>query len=88
MRELGAKKKREFCSKFGGRAVPVLVEEKVDKATGLHRGFSRNYLPVMVYGDGNFANREIQVRLEEFRDGFLFGAPETGGDDGSPAHPQ
>jgi threonylcarbamoyladenosine tRNA methylthiotransferase MtaB len=73
LRELGAQKKRDFCSRFVGRSVAVLIEAKVDPITGLRRGFSRNYLPVSVAGAGALANREIQVRLDGYRNGWLSG---------------
>ena len=50
MRELGAIKKRNFCLSFRGRRALVLVEEKIDRVSGLRKGFSRNYLPVVVSG--------------------------------------
>jgi threonylcarbamoyladenosine tRNA methylthiotransferase MtaB len=72
MRELGARKKAEFCASFVGRRVAVLIEEKVEKQSGLRRGFTRNYLPVAI--DGAVVNREIDVRLDGYRDGWLNGA--------------
>ena len=71
MRELGAHKKREFCARFIGRSVSVLIEEKVDSQTGLRRGFSRNYLPVAVAGAGDFLNHERDVRIDGYRNGWL-----------------
>jgi threonylcarbamoyladenosine tRNA methylthiotransferase MtaB len=71
MRELGARKNREFCSRFLGRVVKVLVEEKIDMASGRLRGFSRNYLPVTLSGVA--ANEEITVRLERLENGRLAG---------------
>jgi threonylcarbamoyladenosine tRNA methylthiotransferase MtaB len=73
MRDLGARKKRNFSSSFLGRRVAVIVEKKVDKATGLHRGMSRNYLPVMVSGAGDWINRETDVVLERLENGWLMG---------------
>jgi threonylcarbamoyladenosine tRNA methylthiotransferase MtaB len=73
MRELGARKKNGFCWRFVGRNVDVLVEEKTDKATGLHRGFSRNYLPVAVAGESALPNRELEVRIDGLRNGWLTG---------------
>jgi threonylcarbamoyladenosine tRNA methylthiotransferase MtaB len=75
MRELGAMKKRDFCLRFRGRRALVLVEGKIDRATGLRRGFSRNYLPVLVSADGTLVNREIEVEVEGFEGGWLRGAP-------------
>ncbi|HEY7558775.1 MAG TPA: tRNA (N(6)-L-threonylcarbamoyladenosine(37)-C(2))-methylthiotransferase MtaB [Candidatus Binatia bacterium] len=73
MRELGAQKKRQFCAGFIGQVVSVLLEEKTDKATGHCRGFSRNYLPVMLAHDAKFTNREVNVKLERVQDGWLLG---------------
>jgi threonylcarbamoyladenosine tRNA methylthiotransferase MtaB len=69
MRALGLRKKQEFYASFVGQRASVLVEEKIDPASGLRRGFTRNYLPVAVAAE--FANREIDVRLTGVRDGCL-----------------
>ena len=73
MRELGSNKKTDFCLGFVGQELSVLIEEKSDKKTGGHRGFSRNYLPVMVLGGDEGANREVRVQLEGFENGSLIG---------------
>ncbi len=75
MRELGAIKKRDFCLRFRGRRVLVLVEGKIDRATGRHCGFSRNYLPVVVSDCGDLVNREIEVEIDGLEEGWLRGAP-------------
>ena len=75
MRELGAMKKRDFCLSFRGRRALVLIEEKIDRSTGLRRGFSRNYLPVVVSGYGHLVNNEIEVEVEGFEGGWLRGVP-------------
>jgi threonylcarbamoyladenosine tRNA methylthiotransferase MtaB len=75
MRELGAMKKRDFCLRFRSRKLSVLIEEKIDRATGLRRGFSRNYLPVLVSASETLVNREIEVEIEGFEGGWLRGAP-------------
>jgi threonylcarbamoyladenosine tRNA methylthiotransferase MtaB len=71
MRELGARKNREFCAKFIGRMVNVLVEDKLDKSTGFYRGFSRNYLPVTL--SSGTTNQEFTVRLQRMENGRLRG---------------
>ena len=71
MRELGSAKKREFCQRFLGRTASVLIEDKFDRATGRRRGFSRNYLPVLVSGAGDLVNREIAVTINGFENGWL-----------------
>jgi threonylcarbamoyladenosine tRNA methylthiotransferase MtaB len=73
MRELGAKKKEEFSLRFRGRSLSVLLEEKLDRATGWHRGFSRNYLPVLISEGGKFVNREVEVEIKGFEGGWLLG---------------
>jgi threonylcarbamoyladenosine tRNA methylthiotransferase MtaB len=73
MRELGEQKKSDFCAGFLGQRVSVLIETRVDKASGLHRGFSRNYLPVAVSAPSDLANREIEVRIDNIRNGWLTG---------------
>jgi threonylcarbamoyladenosine tRNA methylthiotransferase MtaB len=73
MRALGAHKKQDFCARFVGQVASVLVEEKTDKATGLYRGFSRNYLPVMLRQNPQSINREVKVRLEDVHNGGLLG---------------
>ena len=75
MRELGAMKKRDFCVRFRGQKLSVLIEEKIDRATGLRRGFSRNYLPVLVFAPGTLVNHEIEVEIEGFEEGCLRGTP-------------
>ncbi len=75
MRELGAIKKRNFCLSFRGRRALVLVEEKIDRVSGLRKGFSRNYLPVVVSGCGHLVNNEIEVEVESFEGGWLRGTP-------------
>jgi len=76
MRELGAQKKRTFYARFLGQTVSVLVQAKVDGASGTRRGFTRNYLPVAVAAE--IANHEIDVKLTGFRDGCLTGEAENG----------
>lgn len=73
MRELGVKKKQDFCLRFCGLSLRVLVEEKIDVATGRHRGFSRNYLPVLVAGGRELVNREVEVEIKGFERGWLLG---------------
>ena len=73
MRELGAGKKKEFCLAFVGQTADVLMEEKIEKITGLRRGFSRNYLPVVVAEISAPSNRELAVRIDGFRNGWLTG---------------
>ena len=73
MRALGAQKKLDFYSRFLGQRASVLLEEKIDRASGAHRGFTRNYLSVSVGDCAESANREIDVSLTDIRNGWLIG---------------
>ncbi len=73
MRDLGSKKKREFYLRFRGRRVSVLIEGTQDGKTGYSRGFSRNYLPVLVPGAQSFINREVEVDVVDCEGQWLIG---------------
>ncbi len=73
IRELGAKKKKEFYRQFIGSRVSVLVEQPVDEANGLYKGYSRNYLPVLFPAERRLINHEVTVNLEHLESGRLLG---------------
>jgi threonylcarbamoyladenosine tRNA methylthiotransferase MtaB len=73
MRDLGFHKKREFAIDFLGRNVRVLIEENVQRRPRYQRGFTMNYLSVMVRSAHGPGNREVEVRLDGWEDGFLTG---------------
>jgi threonylcarbamoyladenosine tRNA methylthiotransferase MtaB len=79
MRELGARKKADFCRAFVGQQLSVLIEEKVEKRTGHHRGFSDNYLPVMIRHGENLVNCEVTVTIDGFDGAWLIGQAVSGG---------
>ena len=71
LRELGARKKKEFYRRFLGRRVSVLVEGDSNVVGGL-RGYSRNYLSVAVRG-ATHVNEEVEVAIEALENGSLIG---------------
>jgi threonylcarbamoyladenosine tRNA methylthiotransferase MtaB len=71
LRAVGAVKRQKFAEKFIGTPLSVLVEGRTDKKTGFLVGFSDNYIPVAVRGDGATANRIVRVMPEAFREGRL-----------------
>ncbi|MBI4488173.1 MAG: tRNA (N(6)-L-threonylcarbamoyladenosine(37)-C(2))-methylthiotransferase MtaB [Deltaproteobacteria bacterium] len=73
MRELGAKKKRDFYRRFIGQRVRLLVEDAVDRASGAYKGYSRNYLPVLVHAEESQINHEVEVAIEGLENGWLKG---------------
>ena len=75
MRELGAAKKNDFCLSFLGRKLAVLIEEKSRQKNGGQRGFSRNYLAVIVPAGAGLVNREVVVLTESLVAGCLVGKP-------------
>ena len=73
MRRLGSRKKEEFYEGFLGKRLTVLIESKRDKGTGFLKGFSRNYIPVLVETGDDTINTEIPVTVTEIREGRVFG---------------
>jgi threonylcarbamoyladenosine tRNA methylthiotransferase MtaB len=74
MRQLGAEKKEQFYQTFRGRRMAVLIEEKIDRGSGGRRGFTRNYLPIIVTGANHRVNEEVDVQIQGFAGGCLTGA--------------
>jgi len=74
MRRLGNEKKRMFYETFTGKTVEVLIESKRDKATGLLKGITSNYIPVHVVGTDDLFNTLVQVKIEKNKkDNTVFG---------------
>ena len=53
--------------------LPVLIEGKRDSATGLLKGLSSNYLPVMIDGSDDLQNKILDVKIVKLEDSKLFG---------------
>ena len=74
LRALGANKREAFARRFLGKILPVLVEQTRDKTTGMARGFSHNYLPVLLdKSPASLVNTFVSVKIEKIRDGKLTG---------------
>ena len=56
MRDLGARKKHAFYERHLGRKLQILIEAKRDPSTGLLKGLSANYIPVLVEGNDSLVN--------------------------------
>jgi len=67
MRMLGNEKKRIFYEASMGKIVEVLIESKRDKATGLLKGITSNYIPVHVVGKDDLFNTPVQVIIEKIK---------------------
>ena len=74
MRDLGNIKKKEFYKKNIGKKVEVLIEAKRDKATGLLKGMTSNYLPIFLSGNDDLKNTIVDAEIEKINnDSSLFG---------------
>lgn len=73
LRELGEKKRDSFSRSFLGQRLKVLVEGKRDRESGLLKGFSENYIPVLLPGGEELMNQEVEAEVTEVRDGKVFG---------------
>ena len=74
MRRLGTEKKVRFYKKFTGQTLEVLIEETRDKKSGLLKGFSSNYIPVLVDASDEHMNTIVQVKIQNLtRNNFLLG---------------
>ncbi len=74
LRNLGARKREAFARRFQGRTLRVLVEERIDRTSGLRKGFSDNYLPVhLINSKAAQVNSLVMVRLEGFEGTRILG---------------
>ena len=74
MRNIGKRKRTAFAQRFIGEKMAVLVEGKSDRGTGLWKGFSGNYIPVILEdGDVTLVNQIVQVRADRCQDEKLHG---------------
>jgi len=74
LRSLDLKKRAEFTQRFLGKELRVLVEKINDKKTGLMKGVSQNYLPVLIdKTDISALNKVVIVQTQDIRYGELYG---------------
>lgn len=80
LRRLGTEKRARFNGRFIGNTLPVLVEGTRDRVTGLMKGFSDNYIPVLLEdGDMKDANRIVPVTACREHEGKLVGREQQDG---------
>jgi threonylcarbamoyladenosine tRNA methylthiotransferase MtaB len=65
MRRLGWEKRKMFYQKFRGQTLDVLIEETTDRRTGLLKGVSSNYLPVLIDGSQDHINTLVPVKIDD-----------------------
>jgi threonylcarbamoyladenosine tRNA methylthiotransferase MtaB len=73
LREESLVKKQLFYAGFSSKTLPVLIEAKSDPESGLLKGFSRNYIPVLVAGGKELIGQEISVRVTEVKGNRVYG---------------
>jgi threonylcarbamoyladenosine tRNA methylthiotransferase MtaB len=75
LRELDKSKRLTFLNRFIGKVRPVLVENRLDAATGLPCGFSDNYLPVLVQTHIPLENQHVLARFDRLEGNRLLAVP-------------
>lgn len=73
LRNIGKEKRNTFVERFIGETLAVLVEDKKDRDAGCMKGFSSNYIPVLIRnGNSSLANSIVNVIPDDSRDGKLY----------------
>lgn len=75
MRDLGLKKGDLFRSTFIGRNLSILVEDERDQSTGLLKGYSDNYLKILLEGGDNLRSHLLVVKIDTMKGDNLIGRP-------------
>lgn len=74
LRRIGWEKRNSFARRFVGKKLSVLIEDKKDKDTGLMKGFSDNYIPVVIENaNSSLVNHVLNVIPVNSLDGKLCG---------------
>jgi threonylcarbamoyladenosine tRNA methylthiotransferase MtaB len=79
MRELGRQKRQAFYHQFLHQELSVLVEDRREKGSGRWKGFSRNYIPIILTnGCGSedhpdWINQEWRVKVTELSENGAVG---------------
>ena len=74
LRMLGKRKRAAFAERFIGKRLSVLIESKKDRDTGLQKGFSENYIPVLITNNtSSLANNIVDVIADHTKEGKILG---------------
>jgi len=73
LRRIGQAKRRRFYESHIGSTGEVLIEGKRDRATGYLKGFTKNYIPVLLKGTDAWCHQVVAVRLERLDQDRVFG---------------
>ena len=64
LRKLSNHKREGFYRQFEGKPLEVLIETQMDESGQLYKGTSSNYIPVLVFTDGEQQNRIVTVTVD------------------------
>ena len=79
LRNLSAKKREEFAARFLGKKLDVLVERATDNKTGLMKGFSQNYLSILLEtNELSCVSKIVTVCANKLENGRLYGKIASG----------
>ncbi|MBT8491074.1 MAG: tRNA (N(6)-L-threonylcarbamoyladenosine(37)-C(2))-methylthiotransferase MtaB, partial [Deltaproteobacteria bacterium] len=74
LRDIGKKKRVDYNTKFIEKELSVLVEDTTDRETGLMKGFSDNYIPVLISnGNRSLANHIVTIVADNSEGGKIRG---------------
>ena len=74
LRALGKVKKKSFYRSHVGKEVNILIEGVRDEVTGMLKGLTSNYIPVMVEGNDHLKNTLATARIIRFQgEAAMFG---------------
>lgn len=73
LRQLSDRKKQAFLEYHAGSCMDVLVEGRRDRSTGLLRGITGNYIPVLFTGDNALMGTLQRVTLDGIEGGVVRG---------------
>lgn len=73
MRQLGTELRQAFYNRFLNNKVNVLVETSRDKRTGMQKGLTANYLPVVIDADDTCQNTFVDVTITKVEERYLTG---------------
>lgn len=63
LRSLARDKKRQFFGQFIGKIVEIVVESERDSRTGLLRGMTQHYMPVLFDGQDRLMRQRVRLKV-------------------------
>jgi len=73
LRTLSSKRRGTFYQSYLNKTLKILIEARRDRKTGLLKGLSRNYIPVLLDGGDELINNEVTVKVSSVEGEDLMG---------------